>query len=320
MRTWFLVTLTPASFLAVRCNWTSPQRKLRSAARSPEPLGLDLARAAWGIHEIINEDVARAFRIHASERGFDYRDSTMDAFGGSGPIHALAIARKLKIPRAIFPIGAGVMSALGLLVSPLSFELARSHRTFLEDLDVERFEAIFAPIVDEASGFLRRAGIVDGDIRITRRLDMRYQGQGYEIEVPLPNSGEPETVFDDLTNLFETEYERVFSASHLDEALEIINWKVDATGPDVTLQAGYSLTSAGSEHADSNLHKGTRPAYFADSGGYIDCPTYNRYAFSPGTEITGPALIEERESTCVIGVGDTAIVDANYNLIVELSV
>ena len=282
------------------------------------PLDLDLARAAWGIHEIINEDVARAFRIHASERGFDYRDCTMDAFGGSGPVHALAIARKLKIPRAIFPIGAGVMSALGLLVSPLSFELARTQRMFVEDLDAERLALVFAPIVEEASGFLRHAGIADGDIRITRKLDMRYHGQGYEIEVSLPSAGDADATFGALAALFETAYAKVFTTSHLDEALEIVNWKVEATGPDVTLEAGYSVSGAGSGNAAPRAHKGTRGAYFPDLG-YIDCPVYDRYAFSPGAEITGPALVEERESTSVIGIGDTAIVDAHYNLIVELS-
>ena len=83
-----------------------------------KPLGLETLRAAWGIHDIVSEDVARAFRIHASERGFDYRSGSMVAFGGSGPLHALAIARKLKIPRVVFPVGAGVMSALGLADQP----------------------------------------------------------------------------------------------------------------------------------------------------------------------------------------------------------
>ena len=106
------------------------------------PAGLDPIRAAWGVHEIANEDVARAFRIHASERGFDYRRSSMVAFGGSGPVHALAIARKLRIPRVIFPIGAGVMSALGLLVSPLGFEVSRSRRVFVADLDPASFEGV----------------------------------------------------------------------------------------------------------------------------------------------------------------------------------
>ena len=108
-----------------------------------KPLGLETLRAAWGIHDIVSEDVARAFRIHASERGFDYRSGSMVAFGGSGPLHAMAIARKLKIPRVVFPVGAGVMSALGLLISPLAFELARSRRIHVADIDAADFAATF---------------------------------------------------------------------------------------------------------------------------------------------------------------------------------
>ena len=104
----------------------------------------------------------------------------MVAFGGSGPVHALAIARKLRITRVIFPIGAGVMSALGLLVSPLGFEISRSRRVYLADLDAASFEGCIAPLVEEASGFLHRAGIADP--HISTRLDMRHQGQGYAIE------------------------------------------------------------------------------------------------------------------------------------------
>src|SRR6266481_7383629 len=100
-------------------------------------------KAAWGIHEVINEEVARAFRVHASERGVDYRRCSMIAFGGSGPIHALRIARKLRIPRVVCPPGAGVMSAFGLLMSPLAFELLRSRRVALADVSADAFAASF---------------------------------------------------------------------------------------------------------------------------------------------------------------------------------
>jgi N-methylhydantoinase A/oxoprolinase/acetone carboxylase beta subunit len=283
------------------------------------PMGVDLARAAWSIHEIANEDMARAFRIHAGERGFDYRNCSMVAYGGSGPSHALAIARKFKIPRAIFPIGVGVMLALGLLVSPLSFEIARSHRVFLDDLDADGFEAIFAPVTEEASGFVRRAGIADGDIRVSRKLDMRYQGQGYEIEVPLPPGESVEQGFARITDLFERQYAKVFAASKLEEALEVVNLKVEATGPQTSLHAGYSLTGGGAAPSGAEARKGTRPAYVPQATEFVDCPVYDRYALIPRAEVVGPALNERRESTCVIGAGDIARVDANANLIVELS-
>ena len=106
-----------------------------------KPRGLAVERAAWGMHEIINEDVARAFRIHASERGFDYRGASMVAFGGAGPAHAMGVARKLKISRVGFPAGAGVMAAFGLLVSPLAFELARTEPCLNSTVDGESFAA-----------------------------------------------------------------------------------------------------------------------------------------------------------------------------------
>ena len=114
--------LDSASFLAARCRSIATRRPPRSNRGVARPLGLTLERAAWGIHEVINEDVAKAFRVHASERGVDYRRCSMIVFGGSGPIHGTRIARKLRIPRVICPSGAGVMSAFGLLTSPIGFE------------------------------------------------------------------------------------------------------------------------------------------------------------------------------------------------------
>ena len=277
-------------------------------------LKLDLQRAAWGIHEIINEDVARAFRVHASERGFDYRDCSMIAFGGSGPIHAMRIARKLRIPRVIFPVGAGVMSAFGLLASPLSFEIVKSEVVFLDTLTPESFAARFQPLIEETSGFLRAAGAADRDIRIVCRLDMRYFGQGYELEVTLPE-GDLSQMLRQIPALFGKTYANVFSISFLDQRLEIAAWKVEALGPLPRLSADYRLGRGGPK---AGARKGSRRAYAPDREAYVDYPVYNRYALAPEQSIAGPALIEENESTCVIGGGDTVVVDEHYNLVAEI--
>ena len=277
-----------------------------------EPAGLDPLRAAWGVHEIANEDVARAFRIHASERGFDYRGSSMVAFGGSGPVHALAIARKLRIPRVVFPIGAGVMSALGLLVSPLGFEISRSRRVFVADLDAEGFARILAPLVDEASGFLHRAGIPDP--AIVCRLDMRYQGQGYEIEVTLPGDGSGDgyaASFPRLDELFRAKYAEIFAETFLDEPLEIVSWKVEAAGSEA------ALTYRGVRGGTRPAAKRARRVWFGDS--FIECEVLDRYSLEPGATIEGPAIVEERESTCVLGPGDRATVDDRLNLVADLA-
>jgi len=297
---------------AMRLDRAAAERAIADAVA--RPLSLTPARAAWGMHEIINEDVARAFRVHASERGFDYRGSSMVAFGGSGPVHAMAIARKLKIPRVVFPVGAGVMSALGLLVSPLSFEVARSRRVYVDDLNADGFATELRRLIDQASQFLRQAGTAAADIRVTLRLDMRYQGQGHEIEVTLPRATELEALFGELPQLYARTYAETYLVSFLEEPVEIINWKVEATGPAPAFSSGYSLGAG----ATTPARKGTRPAYFASAGGYVEVPVYDRYAMAPGTRIAGPAIVEERESTCVIGPGDRAEVDALYNLVAEL--
>ena len=276
------------------------------------PAGLDPIRAAWGVHEIASEDVARAFRIHASERGFDYRNSSMVAFGGSGPVHALAIARKLRIPRVVFPIGAGVMSALGLLASPLGFEVSRSRRVFVAGLDAGEFERNLAPLVEEASGFLHRAGVADP--AIVCRLDMRYQGQGYEIEVTVPGGGSGAgraEAFSRLGELFRAKYAEIFAETFLDEPLEIVSWKVEAAGAEAAL--GYHGIRGGAREGA----KRARRVWFGDA--FVECEVLDRYTLEAGAAVEGPAVIEECESTCVLGPGDRAAVDERLNLVAELA-
>ena len=283
------------------------------------PLELAPMRAAWGIHDIANEDVARAFRIHASERGFDYRLATMVAFGGSGPLQAMAIAAKLKIPRVVFPIGAGVMSAMGLLASPLSFEQARTRRTFIEEIDAATFTTHLTPLIDAAKQPLRRAGLQDADIQVRCRLDMRYFGQGHEIEVAVPDIGpneSPTDAFNQLPALFAARYTELFAVAPLQEPLEIVTWKAEAIGPTPPLEPGYSVSGAGSVNATGNTLKGTRTCHF--DGQAVETPVHDRYRMAPGLEIIGPALIEERESTCVITPGHRATVDAALNIIAVL--
>lgn len=280
-----------------------------------DKLGVDVERAAWGIHEIINEDVARAFRVHASEIGFDYRNCSMIAFGGSGPAHALRIARKLRIPRVIFPVAAGVMSAIGMLVSPLSFELAKTFRVFHRDLTPERFTESFKPIVDEASAFLLKAGLARKDIKIIRHLDMRYKGQGYEIEIEMPDIDDPTELLPQIPALFAKSYAEVFSLSYIDHPIEIVNWKVEARGATPIIAGNFRLASEGNR---TEAIKGSRLAYFEDQGGYVDCPVYDRYALKAGATLKGPAFIEENEATVVVGVGDRVRVDQFLNLVGEI--
>jgi N-methylhydantoinase A len=287
---------------------------LREIAR---PLNLSLERAAWGIHEIVNEDIARAFRIHASERGFDYRAGSMVAFGGSGPVHALGVAAKLKIPRVIFPVAAGVMSAVGLLTSPLAFEVSRSREVFVEQMSAEAFAEGFRALEEEAMAPLLDAGLAAEEIAIERAVDARYHGQGHMIELLLPATANPATLKAQLPALFRRRYEALYAISNIDAPLVVTTWKVEARGPAPALPAASGPAGTG---ADASIAiKGERRAWLGEEG-YLATPVYDRQALTPGMSIAGPALIEERESTCVITAAQRVTVDARLNLVAELEI
>ena len=277
------------------------------------PAGLDPIRAAWGVHEIASEDVARAFRIHASERGFDYRNSSMVAFGGSGPgARARHRPQAPDPPRRVSdrgrghvrPGAAGEPARLrGLAVAAGVRGRPRCRRIRAQPR---------APLVEEASGFLHRAGVADP--AIVCRLDMRYQGQGYEIEVTVPGGGSGAgraEAFSRLGELFRAKYAEIFAETFLDEPLEIVSWKVEAAGAEAAL--GYHGIRGGARGGA----KRARRVWFGDA--FVECEVLDRYTLEAGAAVEGPAVIEERESTCVLGPGDRAAVDERLNLVAELA-
>ena len=305
--------LDPGSFLGGEM--TLDVAAAREVVRTgiAEPLGIDVEHAASGIHEVISEEVARAFRVHASEQGVDCRRCTMVVFGGSGPLHGTAVARKLRIPRVVCPVGAGVMSAFGLLTSPLAFETVRSRRIPLGTPGVAELASDLGDLGVAASSMLFDAGIGQGDVRLRRRIDMRYAGQGHEVEVEAPDGEPPDA--DLLRKLFEDQYESVFGLRFAGRPIEIVNWKVEAEGPAPGAGDLYKLVL---DRSSRPALKGHRPVWSPEAGGIVPQPVYDRYGLAAGASLEGPALIEERESTCVLGAGDRLRVDAYLNLVIEI--
>ncbi|HAN61150.1 MAG TPA: methylhydantoinase, partial [Gammaproteobacteria bacterium] len=216
--------LDRASFLGGNFDLSLPHAEAAIVEGVSEKLDLPLARSAWGIHDVVNEGIARAFRIHASERGVDYRNSAIVAFGGSGPIHAIAVARKLRAPQVIFPVGAGVMSAFGLLASPLTFEVLQGKQVFLDRLTLEAFVEAFDRLMAESSQALVGAGVASRDIKYRLRLDMRYAGQGHAIEVALPEQRSLVEIFPTIEERFAERYAGLYAPVDLDAPVEITTW------------------------------------------------------------------------------------------------
>jgi N-methylhydantoinase A len=285
------------------------------------PLGLDVTQAAWGIHRVVNENMAAAARIHGIERGKDLRSYPLFAFGGAGPVHCWQVATILKTPRIILPFGAGAMSAYGLLAAPLAFDFVRTGRQRLDGADWAAVNQLFAEMEDEGRALLARAGVAASKVTVSRIAEMRYLGQGHEVEATVPSGKLSAASLAKITASFEASYRTLYHRLPQGVPIEALNWRVTASGPDPKTKLGGHAKAdrAGRAAQKAKLVKGTRRAYFADRGGFVETPVYDRYALTPGMTLKGPAIVEERESTAVIGPGGRARVDAGLALIVETS-
>src|SRR5215831_7457052 len=307
-----------------------------------KPMGFDLARAAWSIHRVVNENMAAAARIHGIERGKDLRAYPLFAFGGAGPVHAWNVGRILKVPRVLVPFGAGAASALGLLSAPLAFDFVRTASQRLDRADWPGVNRLFAELEAEGRAVLREAGIADADMTFRRTAEMRYAGQGHEVEGPVPSGPLGPESLAPLTSGFEDAYRALYHRTPMGVPIEALNWRVVVSGPAAGGGAGAgggdfpSATSGGpSNRGEASLQrsplgatvdqnqektaapKGTRQAYFPEAEGYVETPVYDRYALTWGMTFAGPAIIEERESTTVIGPGARVRVDAARTLVAE---
>ena len=273
------------------------------------PLGLTVDEAAWGIHTIVNENMANAARVHAVERGKDPTTLPLFAFGGAGPVHAAGVAAALGSPALVAPLGAGVMSALGFLTAPLSFDFVRTWRCALDDVDFARVNGLLAEMERDGAALLAQSGVAKADVTHERYADMRYLGQGHEVRVLLPPDELGET--DTLVERFEREYEQLYGRRGPDVPVEAVNWRVVSSGPRPELE----LAAVALEES-SRPPRAARRAYFPTLGGYVETPVYDRYALRPGTRFDGPAIVEERESTLVVGPGQTVEVTPELALAV----
>ena len=281
-----------------------------------QPLGMTVEQAAWGIHQIVNESMASAARVHTLERGKDPRGLPVFAFGGAGPVHGHRVALALGAPALIAPFGAGVMSAIGFLSAPLAFDFVRSAPGRLDDQDWERINRLLDEMQAEGQALLVASGVPAAAIVHRRVAEMRYAGQGHEISVPLMGGRLHLEHVPELRAAFENEYRRLYGRLGPPVPLEAITWRVVASGPKPELR----LRFAGGAGSDPDLaRKGARLAYFPELGGMAATPVYDRYQLGPGAGFDGPAIVEERESTLIVGPGGRCRVDAQWNLIVELT-
>lgn len=270
-----------------------------------KPLGATETEAAFGIHDLINETMAAAAKTHIAEKGGNPNVITVAAFGGAGPVHAYGLARKIGAPRVLVPPLAGVGSALGFFTAPVAFDLVRSHRVSLDNAEFDHIEQLFKDLEAEASGILRQSGDVTG-IGFARSIDMRFVGQGAETNLPIANKAFNQWQKDEIRELFDATYKKLYGRTYPDTPVEFITFKVRASLPERPFRIP---PLAGGGKTLQDCIKGQRRAYSLVQKEYIPFTVVDRLELFPGAEIQGPAIIEEKESTIVVGEDARASVD-----------
>ncbi len=257
-------------------------------------LDMDRTEAAWGLAEVVDENMANAARVHAVENGEDLSEYTMIAFGGAAPLHAARLCEKLGIDRCLVPVGAGVGSAIGFLRAPFSFEANRSVFMKISQFDAGAVKALFAGMEQEARSFVRSCD-AQADILSEHKVYMRYKGQGWEIPVQLTAAQAANPDADTYLKLFETDYARLFGRSVEGMEAEITVWSVNAftRPPEV-----HRLAPA--KPGKSATPSASRALFDPAVGKAVGAGVVERSSLTTGATLDGPALVTEDETTVVL--------------------
>ncbi len=309
--------LDPGYFLggAMPLNAAAARRAVET--RLAKPLRLPLVDAARGVFEVVNQNMLSAMKVHIAERGEDPRKFYLFAFGGAGPAHAYELARALRMKGVVVPPGAGATSAMGLVVTPVSFDFARSLVTRLDRVSWDVLSAVFEDMLAEGRAMLREASVdpADPGVRFMRAMDLRHKGQGYELTVDIPDELYRRGSMAELAAFFYERYRNKYGHAHTNLPVELITCRVSVAGPVPQVPRELSRTQPA---AGAGARKGTRPVYFPEAGRYVETPVFDRYRLTAGTAFDGPAVLEERECTVIAGPSCRVRIDSYANLFLDL--
>ncbi len=293
--------LDPDNFAGGSIQLHPDNSKSALAAHVGDTLDMDALEAAFGVAEVVDENMANAARVHAVENGEDLSEYTMIAFGGAAPLHAGRLCEKLGVERLLVPPGAGVGSAIGFLRAPFSFEANRSVYMKLSDFDGEKIKSLLADLNEEATGFVRTCDAVS-PILSEFKVYMRYTGQGWEIPIDLTEEQAMSPDAAVFEARFEEDYTKLFGRPVAGMDIEITVWSVNATTPPEAVSR-ISEVEGGSAAASH----GARQLFDAAAGSYLDAPVIDRNAMETGQKANGPAAVTEAETTIIIPASRDAI-------------
>ncbi len=293
--------LDPENFAGGSIKLHQDNSKIALAKHVGDTLEMDAVEAAFGVAEVVDENMANAARVHAVENGEDLSEYTMIAFGGATPLHAARLCEKLGVERLLVPPGAGVGSAIGFLRAPFSFEANRSVYMKLSDFDAEKIKVLLTDLRDEATGFVRTCDEAS-QILSEFKVYMRYTGQGWEIPIPLQEDQAMNPDAATFESRFKEEYTKLFGRPVAGMDIEITVWSVNATTPQK--QVPLTPQTDGNATAVSN---GTRHVFDAAVGTHLKANVIDRGAMTAGQRANGPAVLAEAETTIIVPVSRDAI-------------
>lgn len=277
-------------------------------------LGLDAMTAAHGVATIVDSAMSLAVRAVSVKRGIDPRDTTLIAFGGAGPLHAVAIAREISIPKVVIPKLPGAFSALGMLMAEWRQDFVRTVIAELEKVDPAVARAAFAELRAAGEKALTRDRLSGGEFKFA--ADLRYRGQEHTIPIAVTGDEDLTTATEATRARFDSQHDSRYGHAAPDQSIEIVNLRLVVTVPRMQDTIGRWLSEPWKAEAPSAEQR--RPVVFDEPARPLDTRILWRPHLAAGTEITGPALIEEANSTTLIGPGDRAVIDAVGNIIVTL--
>ena len=271
------------------------------------PLGLSDDDAAVGVAEVVDENMSNAARTHAVESGKDLAGYSMVAFGGAAPLHACRLIEKLGVGEVLVPVGAGVGSAIGFLLAPFSYEATRSFYTTSDHFDTDGARAVLAELAAEAEAFVRM-GTAEA-VTVEREVSMRYRGQGWEIPVALPHGDFDEIAAGDLTTTFVKAYEAFFGRAIEGLTIEAVSWSVRVSSLREAPQAVEPVRAGQPQPTASS-----RSIYDPAAGARVSAAVFERDDLAVGDTVAGPALIAEEQTTTMVSVDHTAVVQRDLTL------
>ena len=311
--------LDPERFLGGRMTLRPDLAERAIAERIAAPLGMTVPEAAAGAIRILTHSMVQACEINSVRRGYDPRDFALVAFGGAGPLFAAEIARELGVPRVVIPPAPGLTSALGLLATDIAYDRAQTVMLSTDAPEGDALQAAFDALESGIAAQLAADGFAPTDTVLARQAECRYAGQGYELPVPVPPGPVTPEMWEEIRTRFDAAHARRYGKDFPGKPVRIVNIRVAGTGRMPPLAAPSPEPAPDPDPQAARTT--TRPATFPGAAGpqTHDTPRYDRDRLAPGHRLTGPAIVDQMDTTTVIPPGVAAHVDAAGNLVMELT-